>query len=71
MSCGHLNLDHSLMMLIVALLRPLERFFSWRSGPLPGSTSDWFFWALTLSRATFSIWSERLMVFIFCLTGVH
>lgn len=59
------------MLLLVDLLRPRKRFLSWRSGPLPGSASDWFFWALTLSRATLSICSERLMVFIFCLTGVH
>lgn len=57
------------------LFLSLDRLFLCLSGPLlsaPGcSDSDWFFWALTFSLATFSICRERLMVFIFCFTGVR
>lgn len=57
------------------LFLSLERLFPGRSGALHSapscSASAWSFWALTFRRATFSICRERLIVFIFCFTGVR
>lgn len=64
---GHSLLAHALS----GLLLSADRLFPGLSSSTGFSASGWFFWALTLRRATFNIWRDRLMDFIFCFTGVR
>lgn len=64
-------LCHWLVVFVSPCLFLFEHLLAGLSRTSRSSTSDWFLWALTLSRATFSICKERLMVFIFCFTGVR